>query len=78
MAADNIQGLETLEAWKRSKDLAIRVYKEILPTLPVEGKWNLNHQICPQPRAFQPILLKGMDDSIIRKMFAFGILRGAH
>ncbi len=31
MAADNIQGLETLEAWKKSKSFAVKVYKEILP-----------------------------------------------
>jgi len=45
MSADNIQGLDTLEAWKRSKDFALRVYKDILPLLPTEEKWNLNQQI---------------------------------
>lgn len=45
MAADNIQGLETLEAWKKSKSFAVKVYKEILPLLPQEEKWNLNQQI---------------------------------
>jgi len=45
MSSDNIQGLETLEAWKHLKDLVLRVYKEILPMLPVEEKWNLNQQI---------------------------------
>ena len=45
MAADNIQGLDTLEAWKRSKDFALRVYKDILPLRPSEEKWSLNQQI---------------------------------
>lgn len=45
MSADNIQGLDTLEAWKRLKDFALRVYKEVLPLLPAEEKWNLNQQI---------------------------------
>jgi four helix bundle protein len=45
MSSDNIQGLDTLEAWKRSKDFALRVYKDVLPLLPVEEKWNLNQQI---------------------------------
>jgi len=45
MSSDNIQGLDTLEAWKRSKDFAVRVYKDILPFLPAEEKWNLNQQI---------------------------------
>lgn len=45
MANDNVQGLETLEAWKKSKGLAIKVYKEVLPLLPAEEKWNLDQQI---------------------------------
>ena len=45
MSSDNIQGLDTLEAWKRSKDFAVRIYKDILPLLPAEEKWNLNQQI---------------------------------
>ena len=45
MANDNVQGLETLEAWKKSKALAVKVYREILPLLPAEEKWNLNQQI---------------------------------
>jgi four helix bundle protein len=45
VTADNIQGLETLEAWKRAKDLTIRVCKHVLPLLPVEEKWSLNQQI---------------------------------
>ena len=45
MATDNIQGLETLEAWRKSKSFAVKVYREILPLLPPEEKWNLNQQI---------------------------------
>lgn len=45
MTADNIQGLETLEAWKRAKDFAVKVCKEILPLLPTEEKWSLSQQI---------------------------------
>lgn len=45
MATDNIQRLETLEAWRKSKSFAVKVYKEILPLLPQEEKWNLNQQI---------------------------------
>jgi four helix bundle protein len=45
MSSDNIQGLDTLEAWKRSKDFAVRVYKDVLRLLPAEEKWNLNQQI---------------------------------
>ena len=45
MTSDNIQGLETLEAWKRAKDFAVKVCKEILPLLPTEEKWSLSQQI---------------------------------
>ena len=45
MTADNIQGLETLETWKKSKTFALKVYKEILPFLPREEKWNLDQQL---------------------------------
>lgn len=45
MTTGNIQGLETLEAWKKSESFALKVYKEILPLLPEEEKWNLNQQI---------------------------------
>ena len=45
MSSDNIQGLETLEAWKRAKEFAVKVCKEVLPLLPVEEKWSLSQQI---------------------------------
>jgi len=45
MSSDNIQGLETLEAWKQAKDFAVKVCKEVLPLLPVEEKWSLSQQI---------------------------------
>jgi four helix bundle protein len=45
MAEGNVLGLETLEVWKDAKELAVFVYKEVLPKLPAEEKWNLNQQI---------------------------------
>jgi four helix bundle protein len=41
----SIKSLETLEAWKKAKDFALRVYREVLPLLPLEEKWNLNQQL---------------------------------
>jgi len=41
----SIKSLETLEAWKKAKDFALRVYREVLPLLPPEEKWNLNQQL---------------------------------
>ncbi len=45
MTSDNIQGLETLEAWQWAKDFAVKVCKEVLPLLPVDEKWSLSQQI---------------------------------
>ena len=41
----SIKSLETLEAWKKAKEFALRVYREIVPLLPSEEKWNLNQQL---------------------------------
>ncbi|PIZ25384.1 MAG: four helix bundle protein, partial [Chloroflexi bacterium CG_4_10_14_0_8_um_filter_57_5] len=41
----SIQGLQRLEVWRRSKDFALRIYREILPLLPPEEKWALNQQL---------------------------------
>lgn len=45
MSSDNIQGLETLEAWKKARAFVLVVYKEVLPLLPADEKWHLNQQI---------------------------------
>lgn len=45
MSSDNIQGLETLEAWKKARAFVLVVYKEVLPLLPADEKWQLNQQI---------------------------------
>jgi four helix bundle protein len=41
----SIQGLEKLEAWRKAKDFALKVHREVLPLLPPEEKWALNQQI---------------------------------
>ncbi len=41
----SVKSLETLEAWCKSKEFSLRVYREALPLLPVEEKWNLNQQL---------------------------------
>jgi four helix bundle protein len=41
----SIQGLQRLEVWRRGRDFAIRIYRDVLPLLPAEEKWNLNSQI---------------------------------
>jgi four helix bundle protein len=41
----SIKSLETLEVWKQAKEFTLRVYREVLPLLPTEEKWNLNQQL---------------------------------
>ena len=41
----SIQGLKKLQVWVRAKDYAVKVYKQVLPLLPPEEKWNLNQQL---------------------------------
>jgi len=41
----SVKSLETLEVWKKARDFSLRVYREILPLLPSEEKWNLNQQL---------------------------------
>jgi four helix bundle protein len=41
----SIQGLKKLQVWVRGKDYAVRIYKQVLPLLPAEEKWNLEQQL---------------------------------
>jgi len=41
----SVQGLKRLEVWKRAKDFALRIYREVLPKLPLEEKWGLAQQL---------------------------------
>jgi four helix bundle protein len=41
----SVQGLVRLEVWKRAKDFAIKVYRDVLPILPPDEKWGLNQQL---------------------------------
>lgn len=41
----SVEGLKRLKVWLRAKDFALKVYKQVLPLLPAEEKWNLNQQL---------------------------------
>ena len=41
----SVKSLETLETWRKARDFALRIYREILPLLPPEEKWHLNQQL---------------------------------
>lgn len=38
-------GLERLDVWVKAKEFAVKVHKEVLPTLPSEEKWAMGQQI---------------------------------
>ena len=59
MSNDNIQGLETLEAWKKARTFVLVVYKEVLPLLPVEEKWSLNQQLRRSSQSVSANLAEG-------------------
>ncbi len=40
-----IMNLDKLEVWARAKDFAVAVYKEVVPCLPADEKWNLAQQL---------------------------------
>ena len=39
------KGLENLQVWQKSLELAVRVCRDILPSFPVEEKWSLCQQL---------------------------------
>jgi len=41
----SVKSLETLEVWKKAKEFSLRVYRDVLPLLPSEERWNLNQQL---------------------------------
>lgn len=59
MSSENIQGLETLEAWKKARAFVLHVYKEILPVLPAEEKWHLSQQIRRSAQSVPANLAEG-------------------
>ena len=40
-----VMNLDKLEVWVRAKDFALAVYKEVVPYLPTDEKWNLTQQL---------------------------------
>jgi four helix bundle protein len=40
-----VMNLDKLDVWGRAKDFALMVYREVVPRLPVDEKWNLTSQL---------------------------------
>src|SRR5512134_1520098 len=55
----SIQGLHKLEVWVKAKDLAIRIYRQVLPLLPVEGKYGMNQQLRRSVQSISANLAEG-------------------
>lgn len=39
-----VMNLDKLDVWVRAKDFAVLIYKEVIPCLPSDEKWNLSSQ----------------------------------
>jgi four helix bundle protein len=55
----SIEGLNRLEVWKRAKDFALRIYREVLPDLPAEEKWGLAQQLCRSSTSISANIAEG-------------------
>jgi four helix bundle protein len=40
-----VMNLDQLDVWVRAKEFALKVYKEVVPGLPADEKWNLTDQL---------------------------------
>lgn len=41
----SVENLEKLDAWKKAKEFALAIYKDVIPLLPPEEKWGLAQQL---------------------------------
>lgn len=41
----SLNALVRLQVWVRAKDFALKIYRDVLPALPVEEKWSLGQQL---------------------------------
>ena len=40
-----VMNLDNLDVWVRAKEFALAIYKEVVPHLPADEKWNLTQQL---------------------------------
>jgi len=45
MDKSGLEGFESLDAWQKSRDFANEIYREVIPLLPPEEKYNLASQL---------------------------------
>lgn len=67
----------TLDAWKKMRLVKLFFYKEVIPHLPPEGKFNLNVQIRKLVSLLLQIFQKDMGVITIRKLSNFIVYQEA-
>ncbi len=55
----NEKGLETLQIWQRSLTFVVKIYKEVIPLLPIEEKWCLGNQLRRSAQSIPANLAEG-------------------
>ena len=55
-----VMNLDKLEVWMRAKDFALAVYKEIVPHLPTDEKWNLTQQLKRAAQSIPANIAEGL------------------
>jgi len=55
----SIQGLERLEVWRKAKEFVVAIHQQILPLLPSEEKWSMNHQLRRSAQSIPANLAEG-------------------
>ena len=54
-----VMNLDKLEVWVRAKDFALVIYKEVVPHLPNDEKWNLTQQLKRAVESIQAHIAEG-------------------
>ena len=55
-----VMNLDKLEVWVRARDLAVMIYREVVPHLPADEKWNLTQQLKRAARSIPANIAEGL------------------
>lgn len=54
-----IDGLERLDVWRKARDFAILIYRQVIPLLPAEERWGLADQLRRSSQSIPANLAEG-------------------
>jgi len=57
----SVKSLETLNTWVKAKEFVLRVYREVVPLLPVDEKWSMAQQIRRSSNSIPANIAEGYD-----------------